>query len=83
MTVIQTTTAKVYRGGNGKRYFTKKAAARSLAKEAYKAKYHLRRCTCSMEEGTCDWCYDSNRRRQVVERYARMILRRPVMEVTR
>lgn len=78
---IQKTTATVFIGGNGKRFFTKKAAARSLAKQAYRQRYQLYRCSCSRDEGMCDWCSDAERREKVVARYARMILRRPVEEV--
>jgi len=81
MTRIQKTTATVYRGGNGKRYLTKRAAALSLAKAAYRDKHGFRRCVCSSETGPCDWCQYYADHMKVVERYARLILRRPVKEV--
>lgn len=81
MIAIQKTTATVYKGGDGKRYFTKKAAARSLAKQVYRQRYQLYRCSCSRDGGMCYWCSDYERRKKVVARYARMILRRPVEEV--
>lgn len=80
MTQIQAMTAKVYRGGNGKRYFTKKAAARSVAKTAYRKKHDFYRCTCSRDEGTCDMCHDYEHAEKVITRYARLLLRRPVTE---
>lgn len=80
MTQIQAMTARVYRGGNGKRYFTKKAAALSVAKAAYREKHGFRRCVCSQETGPCDWCQYYDDHMKVVERYARLILRRPVAD---
>jgi len=70
-------TAEVWVGAKGRRYFTKAAAASSLARHAYRTKYP---CECERPDGSypgymCPDCRDSRRMDSVVSRLARFLRR--------
>ena len=73
---IKSETATVFRGANGRRFITRKAAARSLATQAYRKKYGYVRCGCNNETGQCEWCQYYGDHQKVIQRYARILLRR-------
>ena len=74
--MIKSETATVFRGAKGRRFLTRKAAAKSLATHAYREKYGMRRCACSDETGPCDWCRYYDDHHKVISRYANGLLRR-------
>jgi len=77
---IKSETAVVFRGANGRRFLTRKAAAKSLATHAYREKYGMRRCACSNETGPCDWCQYYEDHQKVIARYAKALLRQKVSQ---
>lgn len=72
---VQTEQATVYRGG-GRRWFTKKAAARAEAARLYRSRYP---CTCEPADYSCQYpgyacAHHTDHREKFVRRVVKLVL---------